>query len=414
MKRTFAILISAALLALLAFGCGNSMPGGTQLTDPHEGGDWTAAPWTTTEAETTEDENYTDENDETTGVDDENDATAAAVATTAPTAPGATTTRAPGATQAPAATTTRAPGQPAATTTTRPATIPTTTTTRAPTQPPPPPTQSPPGGTAQQVLNTPINITSNAQALERFNSTVGRIMSQQAGFNKSHGVAYSGFHFDPTMTDPTTWGIPPALASFITGDPTQLLTQAIQSTIQDGAQTAQQVRGSPSVMIQNSTLRMEDLRSVSFSQAGNGNWTITLNVNNGTTHQTRPRLLAGSGFTGSAPMQRGPIRQATDFGTGAIVYDHMCASRAFAFVASTFSLDLGGPLALPAAQPVEIRESTTNGQYVMVLDRNGNIISLQASYNQLMEVLEIQFLGSTFRDNRFSTRVTVNYTNFVF
>ena len=312
--------------------------------------------------------------------------------------------------QTAAATTTRAATQPPAATTTRAPTA-APTTTRAPTAAP---TAAPPGGTAQQVLNTPIQIANDAQALQRFNDTVARVVNQRAGFNKSHGVAYSGFHFDPSMSDPANWGIPPALAAFITGDPTQMLTQAIQSTMQDGAQTAQQARGTPSVMIQNSTLRMDDLRSVSFTQAGNGNWTITLNVNNGTTHQTRPRLLAGSGFTGSAPMQRGPIRQATDFGTGAIVYDHMCANRAFAFISSTFTLDLGGLVPLPAAQPVEIRESTTNGQYVMVLDRNGNIISLQATYNQLMEVLEIQFLGSTFRDNRFSTRVTVTYTNFVF
>jgi len=412
MKRTLAILISAALLALLAFGCGNNMPGGTQLTDPYEDAGATIAPWPPMTEPETEDEYYTDEY-EPTEYEDETDA-ADVAATTAQTAPGATqqpaatTTRAPGATAAP--TTTRAPGATAAPTTTRAPTA-APTTTRAPTQAP---TQAPPGGTAQQVLNTPISISGNAQALERFNSTVGRVVSQRAGFNKSHGVAYSGFRFDPTMTDPTTWGIPPAIASFITGDPTQLLTQAIQSTIQDGAQTAQQQRGTPSVMIKNSTLRMEDLASVSYRQLANGNWEITLNVRNGTTHQTRPRLLAGSGFTGSAPIQRGPINQATDFSAGAIVYDHMSADRAFAFVASTFTLDLGGPFSLPAAQPVEIRESTTNARFVMLLDRNGNIISLQCTYDQLMEVLEIQFLGSTFRDNRFSTRVTINYTNFVF
>jgi len=256
-----------------------------------------------------------------------------------------------------------------------------------------------------QNFANPINITSNEQALSRFNDTVGRVISGRAGFAKSHLVTYTGWQYDPAMLDLANWGLPPQLAIAI-GDPTALLSSTLEQALDRGANTASQTKGTQSVMIKNSTLAMGDLSSVSFTRSGS-DWIITLNVVNGETRQTK--ALLGTRFTGSAPIQKGPIHQAMDFGP--VIHDHMSADRAFNWVRDTFSMGLLGML---GADPIEVREQTTNARYVMTLDGGGNLKRLQCSYDQVLHIVEINFLGRTFRDNRISTRVTINYDNFDF
>lgn len=318
----------------------------------------------------------------------------------------ATTTTAPGATS-PATTTTTRPGQTTAattTTTTRPGQ--TTTTTRPPTTTTRPPTTAgttapPPGGTAQQVLTTPITIANNQQALDRFNATVARMVSQQAGFSKNHRA--DNFVFTPGA-DIADVNIP------LVNNFANVFESFLRTLITRAPSVAQQEPGRPSTLIQNSRLTMGDVgRGVSFRQLSNGNWEITLNVNNGNT------TWRGS-QTGSAPMQRGPINRVTDMavpGVSAALYDHACASRINNMMRG--SIDAGGSSPIPGlVTPVEIQETTTNARYVMTLDRNGNPINIVASFSQAINLTEATVLTQTITNNRMSSTVTITYYNIRF
>jgi len=406
MKRLIPPVAIALVLALALFmptsctGCSNDDLE-VQLHDPP---DWTTTTTTTTEppapecsyvceCEDPDDceyecECFAEANDNENG----NEATG-----------GTTTVSAPGATS-PATTTTTRPGQTTITTTTRPGqttaatTTRTTTTTRAPTVGTTPP---PPGGTAQQVLTTPISIVNNQQALDRFNSTVTRMVNQQAGFSKNHRA--DNFVFTPGA-DIAEVNIP------LVNNFASVFESFLRTLITRAPSVARQEPGRPSTLIQTSRLTMGDVgRGVSFRQLANGNWEITLNVNNGTT------TWRGS-QTGSAPMQRGPINRVTDMavpGVSGVLYDHACASRINNMIRG--NVDAGGSLPLPAlVTPVEIQETTTNARYVMTLDRNGNPINIVASFSQAINLTEATVLTQTITNNRISSTVTVTYYNIVF
>ena len=378
-KRGLAVFFVAAMLAVVAFGCsGDAQPGDVQLTDPP---DMTTTTTTTTESYTEDDYTNGEENGDETG-----ETTTAANGTTAP---GQTT---------PATTTTGAGGQTAAPTTTTSTTRTTTTQNQTP--------APPPGGGAQQILTTPIRINNNTEALAQFNSTINRVTSQRAGFNKRHAATNVNFQ---AGADLANINIP-----FLNNAETWIRT--LIQTVMGGAPTAsRQERGRESVLIQNNQLSLNNgLSGISYTQQANGNWVITLNVSNATTTWRQ-----GGATTGTPHMQRGPIRQVTDadFGTGftGVVHDHMCASRANSFLGNTLQLDLGGVATLPTMiTPTEITENTTNGRYVLTLDRNGNPISLVASYNQTINMVEATILTQTTRNNRITSTVTITYYNFLF
>jgi len=388
-RRIIAIAAAAALLAIVAAGCGGTQ---ANVVDGFAPNDPTTVTTTTTE-ETTEDpyyEEYPYENGEENGENGEATTLAppAATVTAAPNTPGnvnrppATTTT----TRANTTTTTRPNVN-----TTRPPNNATTTTTR-------PPANAPAG--------SPVNITNSAQALQAFNNAVGRVISNRAGFDKRHTVVYSGWNQD-SATIPDNWGAWDGIISGIWGTPDELINSGLQDLLQRGTPTARQTPGQPSNMISQSTLAAGDLRNpASFRRVGN-NWEITLNVNNGNTTAT-----SATSFSGSAPIQRGPLNQATDMPP--VVHDHMTADRAFAFIRGMDLAAVGLP-SIPGvrlADPREVRESTTDTQFVMVIDNVGNMISLRCTYTQVMTIVEGAFIGQTVRNVNFNTRVTVNFTDF--
>ena len=368
MKRMTAILCAALLLAALAFGCGKKDPAAVQLPDPTDGYGWMTTE-TTTEPETESEENTGEEETLPEGV-----YTSIVYLTSAPTTAKASTTTT---TKVPvlsgnATTTTKAPGTSTTTTT--------TTTTK---------------GATQSYANG-INISSKDEALSRFNAAVKRAIDGKAGFAKSHMITYKDWAFDEGLLD----GLPDMIKMF---NPTAYLSDALNTALGKGVRSATVHKGDSTNLIRNSQFTMGDLKDVTYAGKQGGEWTVTVLVKDGQTRQEK-RLLS-SGISGNSPIDKGPLHMATGDGN---LYDHMSADRVFSLVKSSLSFI--------NADPIDISESTSQVKFVARIDGEGKLISLQATYNQTINLKEIRILNGmdSYKDNTGSSSVTVTYDEFVY
>lgn len=319
--------------------------------------------------------------------------------TTATNADGTPVTTLPG--QTTAATTTQAGA-----TTTPGTTVPgqaTTTTTRPPTTAgggggvitaPPGTTAPPQHGNADRVLTTPISVANNTTAaLNQFNQSVNRIVNERAGFHKRHQVTQPHF----TASDDFVYAGFLGMANMVAPAVVHVLGNMPTGSIRE--------RGQATQMISTSQLTSSDINSATATQAGNGNWTITVNVRNSSS--------SSPGSAGTAHMARGPIHRQTDPG-GAITlpigYDHNNAAQLRSALTDGFGVLM--------AQASRVQENTSAARYVLTLDRYGNPIALIAIFTQHLD-FDIQFQaglggGNIYRGNRVNYTTTITFESFRF
>ncbi|MCL2446854.1 MAG: hypothetical protein FWD06_08840 [Oscillospiraceae bacterium] len=292
------------------------------------------------------------------------------------------------------------------TTTTRPGTTvagqTTTTTTRPPTTTaggggnqvitsPQGTTAPPQHGNADRVLTTPISVANNqAAALAQFNTSVNRIVSQNAGFNKRHQVTHPHF----TASDDFTYAGLLGMANMVSPAVVHVLGNMPTGSVRE--------RGHSTQMIRQSQLTAGDINSATATQAGNGNWTITVNVRNSSS--------SSPGNAGTAHVARGPIHRQTDPG-GAIPlpigYDHNNAAQLRSSLTEGLSI-FGATVAASRVQ-----ENTSAARYVLTLDRYGNPISLICIFTQHLD-FDIQFPTNLYRNNRVNYTTTITFDGFRF
>ena len=347
MKRITAILCAALLLMALALGC-DSEPAAVQLPDPTDSYEWTAPTLPETEAEPVEptDADPLEPETETT--------TKKTTTTTAATLSGsASSTK---------------------TTTTKS----TTTTTQ----------KGAGGGSA---------IGSKEAALDAFNAAVKKAVDSKAGFAKSHLITAQDWVFDQEFLN-----VIPSMGGLI--DPDAALSAALDAALGKGMRTATAQKGQGNSLIRASSLSMGDVKDVTWSGSAGSGYTITVTVKDGETRQEK-RLFGNNKSTGSAPIDRGPLYQAT---SGGGLYDHMDADKIFGLVKSAFSF--------ANVEPHDISESTSQVKFVAKLDGQGRLTELKATYNQTINLRDIRVLNGlqSYKDNKGSSSVTVTYDAFVY
>jgi|GEM_PF-2245311 len=256
-------------------------------------------------------------------------------------------------------------------------------------------TTAPPAvGQADQVLTTPISVQNNtAAALAQFNTSVNRIVSQNAGFSKRHQVTHPNFTASPDF----------AYAGFLSM--ANMVAPAVVHVLSNMPTGSVRERGHSTQMIRQSQLTTADLNSATAVQQGNGNWVITLNVRNSSS--------ASPGSASTSHMARGPIHRTADPGGPMPLpsaYDHMNAAQ--------LRTSLSEGLSILMASVSRIQENTTAARYVLTLDRNGNPINLIAIFSQTLD-FDIQFQagaggGNSYRGNRTTYTTTITFEHFRF
>ncbi|MDR0530688.1 MAG: hypothetical protein LBG83_01290 [Oscillospiraceae bacterium] len=351
MKRSLAILFAALLFLALLAACGDSAQDIAAPTGE------TASYSYVTEQPTTEDlwETETTQEETTT---EESTVSTTAVPTTQRTTTRTTTAR--------------------TTTTTRTTARTTTTKAKTTTQ-----TTSYPTGSS-------FGIASKEGALAAFNAAVDGALNGKASFDKSHKITWNAWSYDPAISN----GLNFALFDSVDA----MLDQALNTLLGKGIQTASAVRGASNSLLASSRLTMSDLNSADYSGTKGGEWTITLSVKNGETRQRQ------SGFSGSSPIDKGPLQMATGEGN---IYDHMDAGRLVALIKSS-------QLGLLNIDPIDVQENTSAVNFVAKLDGGGALRSLNVSYSQLVNLREIKILNgeTTYKDNTGTSSVSITYDNF--
>ena len=395
MKRILTLSLAALLVCLFFFGCNRDTAQVDQPTvlDPTAS---TANPW----------DILADDNETTTESAEQTDPTGG-ITTSGATGTKLVTTTAKATTKTTKATTTaKATTKTTKATTTAKATTKTTkatTTAKATTKTTKATTTAKATTATTKATTTTAKATTTTQsgsfgiagkdaALQAFNSAVGKAVSGRAGFAKRHMVTYQGWKYDP--------GLLSGLNISLVNDVSNYLSGQLNSVLNNGVRTASNQKGSASGLIKNSTLAMGDLRDVTYAKSG-GDWTVTLLVKGGETR----RQKGSTGYTGTAPIAKGPLNHAISDGT---VYDHMTADRIFNLIKNQ--------LRLLQADPIDISESTANTKIVAVLGSSGQLKSMTVTYDQTINIRAIKFLtgNTTFRDNTGSSSVTITYDSFLY
>jgi len=208
-------------------------------------------------------------------------------------------------------------------------------------------------------------------------------------------ITAQNWAFDQGFLDSLTI---PGLGSIL--DPNDYLSGALNTALGKGMRTATASKGSGNSLITASAFTMADMKDVAYSGSAGGQWTITMTVKDGETRQRK-----GGSLTGSSPIDKGPLGQATGSGN---IHDHMDANKIFALVKSSFSI--------VSVEPIDITESTSQVKFVAKLDSQGRLTELKVTFNQTINLREIQVLGGlqSYKDNKGSSSVTVTYDGFVY
>ncbi|MDR1927850.1 MAG: hypothetical protein LBQ33_04335 [Oscillospiraceae bacterium] len=241
----------------------------------------------------------------------------------------------------------------------------------------------------------PIAINSQEEALRAFNAAIQRVLDQKPGFSKSHAIGWDSWQFDQDML------VIPSIP--LVGEVTQVMSAALSAALSEGTQTAAVQKGDSHQLLQKSGFTMDHMKSVNYSHDGS-DWTVTLNVMDGSTRQQKRYL--SSGISGNSPIDKGPLALAT----GAKIYDHMTADRVFALVKESLSI--------LSADPLDVTESSSAIRFVAKIDGGGSLQSLTVTYNEAINIAEIAILkggaGNTFQDIKGSGKVKIVFRDFVY
>jgi hypothetical protein len=237
----------------------------------------------------------------------------------------------------------------------------------------------------------PATEASGNAALAAFQAAIDNVLKTRAGFNKTHKIYYNNWTYDGDLTDSLN------ILPFI--DSKAYMTDALNTALSNGLRTSAQQKGKSTQLLKESRFTMADLQSVTESSA-NGARTITLLVKDGETRQQKKQF--GSGATGNSPIDKGPLYHSAI--EEIEVYDHLNAEQIFAIVKDN--------LGAVSADPIDVTESTSRVKFVAKLDSTGALQSLQVTYHQLINLKEINILMTSYKDNKGSSAVTIEFNQF--